>query len=83
MSDQSADELFYERMRRVECELRSERKLSGDLIRQLGERDVEIARLREALQAIVVECDGCGNIIRRNELRTFALAALERVTHAL
>jgi len=75
MSDHGADELFYERQRRVECELRAERKLSGDLIRQLGERDVEIARLREALQAIVVECDGWGDG-RERAMRSFALGAL-------
>jgi hypothetical protein len=76
MNASPANELFFERARRVEGELRAEKKLTSDLILQLGERDVEIARLREALQAIVVECDGCGQIPSR-ELREKALTALE------
>lgn len=68
--DQPAEELFYERQRRVEKELAVERGLTGKLIRELGERDVVIARLRETLSQIAVETVG--------KVRDSALSALEK-----
>lgn len=78
MSEQPAGELFYERARRIERELVTEKRLTMNLIGQLGERDVEIARLREALQNVVVACDGKSHCQRVLDLRAMALRALER-----
>lgn len=68
MSDEPV-EMFFDRQRRIERELATERKLSGQMIRQLGERDVEISRLREALGQVAVMTQG--------EVRELALRALE------
>ena len=70
MKDLPAGELFFEKQRRIERE-------NMEFIKLLGERDTEIARLREALQCIVVECD-CVVDPRFGALRTYALSALER-----
>jgi hypothetical protein len=67
MSDESV-ELLFDRQRRIERELAVERRLSGQLIQQLGERDVEIARLRESLGQVAVMTQG--------EVRELALKAL-------
>jgi hypothetical protein len=67
MSDESV-ELLFDRQRRIERELAVERRLSGQLIQQLGERDVEIARLRESLGQVAVMTAG--------EVRELALKAL-------
>jgi hypothetical protein len=78
MSDQPT-ELFYERARRIEGELKRERCLTAQMIRMVGEKDTEIARLREALQSIVVEADtapACPQTLQ--SFRSFALSALEK-----
>jgi hypothetical protein len=60
--------MFWDKQRRIERELVQERRLSGQLIQQLGERDVEIARLRESLGQVAVMTQG--------EVRELALKAL-------
>jgi hypothetical protein len=67
MADDST-EMFWDKQRRIERELAVERRLSGQLIQQLGERDVEISRLREALGQVAVMMAG--------EVRDLALRAL-------
>lgn len=67
MADEST-EMFWDKQRRIERELAQERRLSMDLIRQLGERDVEISRLRESLGKVAVMTVG--------EVRDLALKAL-------
>jgi hypothetical protein len=71
-------EMFWDKQRRIERELAEERKLSAQIIRQLGERDVECARLREGLQAIVVECDERSADPRFKAIREFALGVLAK-----
>lgn len=62
-------ELFFERQRRIEKEL-------AEMIRVVGERDVEIARLRETLSEIVVECDQTVQCKSIKQVRTRALRAM-------
>jgi hypothetical protein len=79
MSDEPV-EMFWDKQRRIERELAEERRLSAQIIRQLGERDVENARLREGLQAIVVECDERSADPRFKAIREFALGVLGKAS---
>jgi hypothetical protein len=75
MSDSvPAGELFFEKQRRIERELMA-------MIQLVGEKDVEIARLREALGAVVVACDEKGHCQTMKDIRKIALGAMERGTN--
>lgn len=74
MSDQTT-ELFFEKQRRIEREL-------AETIKLLGERDCEIARLRESLQAVAVMCPAGHHCQKIRDVRERALQGLRKAEQA-